>query len=91
MQINQKLVIYFKLNKMWLRKQFVGKPSGAAKKQCGCISWGGSINLMFSFSDVYDPVSFMGARASEARTWAMFSMFAEDSSFEKTYELYDAM
>ena len=40
MQINQKLVIYFKLNKMWLRKQFVGKPSGAAKKQCGCISWG---------------------------------------------------
>ena len=48
-------------------------------------------DLMFSFSDVYDPVSFMGARASEARTWAIFSMFAEDSSFEKTYELYDAM
>mmetsp|Transcript_562 Transcript_562/g.861 ORF Transcript_562/g.861 Transcript_562/m.861 type:complete len:605 (+) Transcript_562:81-1895(+) len=49
---------------------------------------GDSDDLMFSFSDVYDPVSFMGARASDARTWAIFSMLAEDSSFEKTYEAY---
>jgi len=45
-------------------------------------------DLIFSFSDVYDPVSFMGARASDARTWAIFSMLAEDPSFEKTYEAY---
>ena len=45
-------------------------------------------DLKFSFSDVYDPVGFMGARASDARTWAIFSALAEDSTFEKQYEAY---
>merc|ERR1712038_899326 len=45
-------------------------------------------DLLFSFSDVYNPVTFMGARASDARTWAIFSMLAKDTSFEKTYEDY---
>ena len=27
----------------------------------------------FSFSDVYDPVTFSGARACEARVWSFFS------------------
>jgi dipeptidase len=45
-------------------------------------------DLKFSFSDVYDPVGFMGARASDARTWAIFSALSEDDSFEKTYEAY---
>ena len=30
-------------------------------------------DLLFSFSDVYNPVTFMGARASDARTWSIFS------------------
>jgi len=42
----------------------------------------------FSFSDTYDPVTFMGARASDARTWSIFSMLAEDTEFEKKYEKY---
>ena len=29
----------------------------------------------FSFSDVYDPVSFHGARICDARVWAFFSRF----------------
>jgi Dipeptidase len=45
-------------------------------------------DLKFSFSDVYDPVNFMGARASDARTWSIFSLFAEDPSFASTYEAY---
>lgn len=45
-------------------------------------------DLKFSFSDVYDPVNFMGARASDARTWAILSRFAQDPSFEATYEAY---
>ena len=45
-------------------------------------------DLLFSFSDVYDPVSFMGTRASDARTWSIFSLLAKDSSFEKRYEAY---
>jgi dipeptidase len=45
-------------------------------------------DLKFSFSDVYDPVGFMGARASDARTWAIFSALAEDTSFEQKYEAY---
>lgn len=45
-------------------------------------------DLKFSFSDVYNPITFMGARASDARTWAIFSMLAEDETFEETYENY---
>ena len=45
-------------------------------------------DLMFSFSDVYDPVSFSGARFSEARTWAIFSILSKDNDFEKKYESY---
>lgn len=45
-------------------------------------------DLNFSFSDVYDPVLFMGARASDARTWAIFSALTADASFQKTYEAY---
>lgn len=45
-------------------------------------------DLKFSFSDVYNPIGFMGARASDARTWSIFSALAEDASFEKTYEAY---
>ena len=45
-------------------------------------------DLEFSFSDVYNPVTFMGARASEARTWAIFSILAKDDTFEQTYEDY---
>ena len=40
----------------------------------------------FSFSDVYDPVSYMGARASEARVWSIFSAIADDDkSFQQEY------
>ena len=45
-------------------------------------------DLLFSFSDVYDPLTFMGARASDARTWSIYSALAKDRSFEKTYEDY---
>ena len=45
-------------------------------------------DLEFSFSDVYNPVSFMGARASDARTWSIFSLLAKDTTFEKTFEDY---
>lgn len=45
-------------------------------------------DLKFSFSDIYDPITFMGARASEARTWSIFSSLAEDDSFQSKYEYY---
>jgi len=45
-------------------------------------------DLRFSFSDVYNPVSFMSARASEARTWALFSMLGDDPKFMETYKDY---
>ncbi len=45
-------------------------------------------DLKFSFSDVYNPIGFMGARASDARTWSIFSALADDASFETTYEKY---
>ncbi len=45
-------------------------------------------DTFFSFSDVYNPVTFMGARASDARTWSILSTLAKDPSFEKTYEDY---
>lgn len=38
----------------------------------------------FSFSDVYDPVTFSGARFCEARVWSMFSSVT-DSTFASTY------
>lgn len=45
-------------------------------------------DLKFSFSDVYHPVSFAGARFSEARTWTLLSMFSEDTKFMETYYDY---
>lgn len=45
-------------------------------------------DLLFSFSDVYNPITFMGARASDARTWSIFSILAKDKTFEKRYEDY---
>ena len=45
-------------------------------------------DLLFSFSDVYNPLTFMGARASEARTWSIFSLLSKDKSFGSTYEDY---
>ncbi|CAK9025757.1 Peptidyl-prolyl cis-trans isomerase FKBP65 (PPIase FKBP65) (70 kDa peptidyl-prolyl isomerase) (FK506-binding protein 65) (AtFKBP65) (Immunophilin FKBP65) (Peptidyl-prolyl isomerase ROF2) (Protein ROTAMASE FKBP 2) (Rotamase) [Durusdinium trenchii] len=40
----------------------------------------------FSFADAYDPISFTGARLSDARVWSFFSSVALDPSFEKSYE-----
>ncbi|CAK9001110.1 unnamed protein product [Durusdinium trenchii] len=42
----------------------------------------------FSFADAYDPISFTGARLSDARVWSFFSSVALDPSFEKSYEKY---
>jgi len=43
----------------------------------------------FSFSDVYDPVTFSGARFSEARVWSVFSEIADpDGSFRIEYQDY---
>jgi dipeptidase len=44
----------------------------------------------FSFSDdVYDPVSFMGARASDARVWSILGAIADDDkSFQQEYSDY---
>ena len=43
----------------------------------------------FSFSDVYDPVKFAGARFSEARVWSAFSQIADsDGSFEIEFQDY---
>jgi len=36
----------------------------------------------FSFSDVYDPVSFSGARFCEARVWHVFSVIADRAHFD---------
>jgi dipeptidase len=43
--------------------------------------------LEFSFSDVYDPVSFIAARQGEARVWSIFSHIA-GPDFAATYESY---
>jgi len=40
---------------------------------------------MFSFSDTYDPLTFSGARLSEARVWNFFRQVAEDSGFGEGY------
>jgi len=46
-------------------------------------------DLEFSFSDVYDPVGFMGARMSEARTWSVLSsVMGPDATFQSMYEEY---
>uniref|UniRef100_A0A7S1L7R2 Dipeptidase n=1 Tax=Alexandrium catenella TaxID=2925 RepID=A0A7S1L7R2_ALECA len=51
--------------------------------------WGKSApHEQFSFSDVYDPITFSGARQSDARVWSFFSAVAEDAGFEKAYEGY---
>ena len=42
----------------------------------------------FSFADAYDPITFTGARLSDARVWSFLSRVAADRSFEKTYENY---
>lgn len=42
----------------------------------------------FSFADTYDPISFTGARLSDARVWSFLSAVAADRSFEKSYESY---
>ena len=39
---------------------------------------------MFSFSDVYDPVTYSGARHGDARVWSIFSQIAE-FGFEDKY------
>jgi dipeptidase len=45
--------------------------------------------VAFSFSDVYDPVGFSGARFSDARVWSMFSQVADDDgSFQIQYQDY---
>ncbi|CAK0905244.1 unnamed protein product [Prorocentrum cordatum] len=41
----------------------------------------------FSFSDAYDPISFSGARMSDARIWSFFSKVGP-VGFEKQYEDY---
>jgi hypothetical protein len=47
--------------------------------------------LEFSFSDVYDPVTFSGARFSEARVWSIFSKIADsEGSFQIKYQDYAA-
>ena len=41
---------------------------------------------IFSFSDIYCPVSFNTARLSEARVWSVFSAIADDSgNFQQQY------
>ncbi|CAE7558665.1 pipD [Symbiodinium pilosum] len=42
----------------------------------------------FSFADTYDPITFTGARLSDARVWSFLSKVAADRSFEKAYENY---
>lgn len=42
----------------------------------------------FSFSDIYDPVTFVGVRAGEARVWSFLSKFSNISGFEAKYYEY---
>jgi len=45
--------------------------------------------LKFSFSDVYNPVNFIGARQGEARVWSIFSGVTDlDGEFQHQYQLY---
>ncbi|KAL1527248.1 hypothetical protein AB1Y20_015924 [Prymnesium parvum] len=41
----------------------------------------------FSFSDVYDPLTFGGARFCEARVWYIFSQIARADDFDAAYYL----
>ena len=42
----------------------------------------------FSFSDVYDPLTFSGARSGEARVWSFFSKVTSLPGFEAHFEDY---
>jgi len=42
----------------------------------------------FSFADVYDPITFSGARMSDARVWSFFSLVAADEDFGGKYTDY---
>lgn len=45
--------------------------------------------LEFSFSDIYNPLDFVGARQGEARVWSLFSQIADDDgAFQNQYEKY---
>ena len=41
--------------------------------------------MTFSFSDVYDPVDFTGARLGEARAYNMLKEVSKDASFAPNY------
>ena len=43
---------------------------------------GGATDPSFSFSDIYDPVSFEGARFCEARVWNIFHTLAGPGNFD---------
>ena len=42
----------------------------------------------FSFSDVYAPMTFVAARAGEARVWSYFSKWSNIEGFEEKYYDY---
>ena len=42
----------------------------------------------FSFSDVYAPMTFVAARAGEARVWSFFSKWSNIEGFEDKYYDY---
>lgn len=42
----------------------------------------------FSFAETYDPITFSGARLSDARVWSFFNSVAEDPTFGKNYVNY---
>jgi dipeptidase len=45
--------------------------------------------LLFSFSDTYDPITFIEARQGEARVWSIYSQIADpDHEFQQEYEAY---
>ena len=45
--------------------------------------WKGAVDdTRFSFSDIYDPVTFSGARFCEARVWHVFSVIADQAHFD---------
>jgi len=45
--------------------------------------WNSTVDdASFSFSDIYDPVTFSGARFCEARVWHIFSVIADPSEFD---------
>ena len=44
--------------------------------------------LLFSFSDVYDPVDFTGARLAEARAYNMLKEISDDAGFADKYLSY---